>query len=193
LTQRGYPWAAVSLLVIGEVLRGPLGATAAADELVLPQAVERKQSVELVYRFDKAVTGHGFLEVEWTDVDSRVIERRRMPLDLADTTEVAFVLDTRRAVTMKNRLAAHSSIDAVDQLGNKFHRENNKTESFIASPSDPPWLDYQIIMWQQQTRAGCAALKWLGVTAGMVLPWPRCQINGDKRERYEAKQTVTLP
>jgi hypothetical protein len=140
LTQRGYPWAAVSLLVIGEVLRGPLGATAAADELVLPQAVERKQSVELVYRFDKAVTGHGFLEVEWTDVDSRVIERRRMPLDLADTTEVAFVLDTRRAVTMKNRLAAHSSIDAVDQLGNKFHRENNKTESFIASPSDPPMV-----------------------------------------------------
>ena len=171
MARRQYSWASVSLLVIGEVLRAALGATAAADELVLPQAVERKQSVELVYRFDKAVTGHGFLEVEWTDVDSRVVERQRIPLDLADTAEVRFPLDTRRAVTMKNRLAAHLSIDAVDQLGNKFHHENDKTDSFIASPSDHPWSDYQIIMWQQQTRAGYAALRRLGVTAGMVLPW----------------------
>jgi hypothetical protein len=39
---------------------------------------------------------------------------------------------------MKSRLAPHLSIDAVDQLGNKFHREDNKTGSFIASPSDHP-------------------------------------------------------
>ena len=86
-------WAIVSLLVVGEVLHRLVGATAAADELVLPQAVERKQSVEFVYRFDKAVTGHGFLDVEWTDVDSRVVERRRIPLNLVDTAEVRFPLD----------------------------------------------------------------------------------------------------
>jgi len=163
-------WAVVSLSLLGEVLASSPGATAAADELVLPQAVERNQSVEVVYRFNKPATGHGFLDVEWSDVDGRLVERRRIPLDLADAAEVAFLLDGRRAVTMKNRIAAHLSIDAVDQLGNRLHRENDEAGSFIASPSDHPWSDYQIIMWQQQTRAGYAALKRLGVTAGMVYP-----------------------
>jgi hypothetical protein len=144
---------------------------AAADELVLPGVVERTRPIEVAYRFEHPATGQGFLDVEWRDVDGRLVERRRIPLDLADAAEVAFPLDTRRAVTMKNRLTAHLSIDAVDQLGTKFHRENDEAGWFIASPSDHPWSDYQIIMWQQHTRAGYAALKRLGVTAGMVLPW----------------------
>jgi hypothetical protein len=151
-------------------LANPAG-DAAADELVLPQAVERTQPIEVAYRFEHPATDHGFLDIGWSDVDGRLVERRRIPLDLADAAKVAFPLDTRRTVTMKNRLTAHLSFDAVDQLGNQFHRENDETGSFIASPSDHPWSDYQIIMWQQQTRAGYAALKRLGVTAGMVLPW----------------------
>ena len=172
-------WAIVSLLVLGEVLHTSVGAAAAADELVLPQAVERKQSVEIVYRFGKPATSHGFLDIEWSDVDDRLVERRRIPLDLADAAEVTFPLDTRRAVTMKNHLAIHLSIDAIDPLGNKFHRENHEAASFIASPSDHPWSDYQIIMWQHQTRAGYAGLKRLGVTAGMVMPWELSSVTAD--------------
>jgi len=159
-------------------LGNPLG-DAAADELVPPDAVERTQPIEVAYRFEHPATGHGFLDIEWSDVDGRLVERRRIPLDLADAAEVAFPLDATRAVTMKNRLTAHLSIDAVDPLGNKFHRENDEAASFIASPSDHPWSDYQIIMWQQQTQSGYAALKRLGVTAGMVLPWQLNSITAD--------------
>jgi hypothetical protein len=169
LTQLQRARAVLSLSILGQLFCDPLGATAAADELVLPQAVERNQSVEVVYRFDKPVTGHGFLDVEWNDAVGRVVEQRRVPLDLSEAAEVALPLDVRRAVTMKNRLTTHLSIEAVDQLGNRFHRDIDEAGLFIASPSDQPWSDYQIIMWQQQTRAGYAALKPLGVTAGMVL------------------------
>jgi hypothetical protein len=157
----------MALFVAGGIF---LSGTASADQLVLPQAVERNQSIEVFYRFEAPITGQGFLDIEWGDVAGRVVERRRIPLDLTDAAVVAFPLDTRRAVTMKNQLAAHLSFDALAKRGDKFHRENDETRSFIVSPADHPWSDFQIIMWQEQTRAGYAALKGLGVTAGMVHP-----------------------
>ena len=57
---------------------------AAADELVLPEAVERTRPIEVAYRFEHPATGHGFLDIEWSDVDGRLVERRRIPLDLAE-------------------------------------------------------------------------------------------------------------
>jgi hypothetical protein len=158
---------AAALFVAGGIL---LGGAASADQLVLPQAVERNQSIEVFYRFETPITGQGFLDIEWSDVAGRVVERRRIPLDLTDAAVVSFPLDTRRAVTMKNQIAAHLSFDALAKRGGKFHRENDETLSFIVSPADHPWSDLQIIMWQEQTRAGYAALKGLGVTAGMVHP-----------------------
>jgi hypothetical protein len=58
----------------------------------------------------------------------------------------------------------------VGNDGGKSHRENDADRSFIVSPADRPWSDFQIIIWQVQTPAGYAALKKLGVTAGMVHP-----------------------
>jgi hypothetical protein len=156
---------AVALFLIFGLL---LGEAAIADELVLPPAVEPNQRVEVVYRFEKPTTGSGFLDVEWHDVDNRLVERERIPLGLADAGELTFSLDIRRAVTMKNQLVARLSLDGVDQLGNKLHRENKETGSFIASPSATRWWDYQIIMWQVHQRAGYEALKRLGITAGML-------------------------
>ena len=158
--------ARATALVLG--FGNPVAGPAAADELVLPEVLERNRSIEVVYRFDKPATGHGFLDIEWSDVDGRVVERRRIPIDLAGAAELVFPLDIRRAVTMKNRLAAHLSFDGLDQSGKAAHREHDEATSFIASPSDHPWSDYQIIMWQGQTPAGYAALKRLGITAGMV-------------------------
>ena len=145
-----------------------LAGTAAADGLVLPQALERDQSALVAYRFDAPMTGHGFLAIEWSDVAGRLVEQRRIPLELADTSEVAFSLDLRRAITMKNELAAHLSLEGMDRSGNKIHRESDEATSFIVPPADRGWSDYQIIMWQGQTPAGYAALKQLGVAAGMV-------------------------
>jgi hypothetical protein len=156
--------AAALLLIFGDLLGGP----AVADQLVLPQAVERKQPIGLVYRLEQPATGSGFLDVDWSDVDGRLVERRRIPFELADAPQVEFSLDARRAVTMKNQLTVDLTLDGVDPSGNKFHRENRETGSFIASPPDVPWWDYQIIMWQVQDRAGYAALKRLGITAGML-------------------------
>jgi len=126
-------------------------------------------TIRALYRFEGPVTGHGLLEAEWTDVDGRVIEHRRIPLDLADVAEEHFSFDARRAVAAKNKLAVHVSLDETDQNGKRSHRELDKTASFIVSPPTNAWRDYQIIMWQRQTRAGYAALKRLGVSAGLVM------------------------
>src|ERR1700738_2326459 len=155
---------AALLLIFGAWLSGP----AVADQLVLPQAVERNQPIEIVYRFEQPATGSGFLDVDWNDVDGRLVERRRVPFELADAPQVGFSLDARRAVTMKNLLTVDLSFDGVDLLGNRSRRENRETGSFIASPSDIPWWDFQIIIWQVHDRVGYDALKRLGITAGML-------------------------
>ena len=150
------------------IVAGIGGSAASADELVLPKTVERDAQITAAYRFDKPATGHGFLDVEWTDVDGREVERRRIPLDLAGASQVAFPLDMRRAVAVKNELSARLSLDGVDPGGAPFHRRDNQVASFVASPTARRWWDYQIIMWQGQTPSAYASLKRIGVTAGML-------------------------
>ena len=127
-----------------------------------------KSAAEFAYRFDTALTGSGSLDIEWRDFVGRMVERRRIPLNLADVAEVVFSLDLRRAVTPGNQLVAHLSLEGVEQTRGNRHRENELSTSFIVPPAANPWTDYQIIMWQGQTPAGYATLKKLGVTAGMV-------------------------
>jgi len=135
-----------------------VGGAAAADELVFPKSMERNQPADFEYRFDKGLTGHGSLDIEWSDVLGRVVERRRIPVDLAEVREVVFSLDLRKAVTMGNQLVANLSFDGVEQNGNR-HLENEVSTAFIVPSADHPWSDYQIIMWQGQTPAGYATLK----------------------------------
>jgi hypothetical protein len=141
---------------------------ALADELLLPPVMERGRSIEVAYRFAEPVTGHGFLDVDWTDTAGRMVQRDQIPLDVAGTSEVTFSLDTSRAVTIMNRLVARLSFDGADQRGEKLHRENEQSKSFATVPADDPWSDYQIIIWQGETPAGYAGLKELGVTAAML-------------------------
>jgi hypothetical protein len=154
--------APIALLLLG------FGECAAADELALPQAAPRDRPIKAVYQFAGPASGRGVLEIAWRDAAGRVVEQRHIPIDVTKAADVAFLLDLRRAVTMKNRVDAHLSFDAIDAAGNARHREEDHSATFIASPADHPWSDYQIIMWQSQTRAGYAALKRLGVTAGMI-------------------------
>ena len=74
----------------------PVGGATAADQLVLPEVVTRTRPLEAAYRFDKSANGRGFLDIEWSDVDGRAVERRRIPLDLAGSSELALPLDIRR-------------------------------------------------------------------------------------------------
>jgi hypothetical protein len=145
-----------------------IGGTASADELALPKTVERDSQITAAYRFDKPATGRGFLDVEWTDVAGREVERRHIPLDLVDASQVAFQLDMRRAVTAKNGLSARLSLDGVDRGGATVQHRGHQVASFIASPPAQRWWDYQIIMWQGQTPAAYASLKRLGLTGGML-------------------------
>src|SRR5277367_2312705 len=145
-----------------------IGGTASADELALPKTVERDSQITAAYRFDKPATGRGFLDVEWTDVAGREVERRHIPLDLVDASQVAFQLDMRRAVTAKNGLSARLSLDGVARGGATVQHRGHQVASFIASPPAQRWWDYQIIMWQGQTPAAYASLKRLGLTGGML-------------------------
>ena len=155
-----------------------LAHTAAADELAVPSSLARDQPADFVYRFDEALSGRGSLRIEWSDVVGRVVERRRIPLNLSDSREVVFPLDMRRAVTAGNRVIAHLSVDGMNETGGNGRRESEAAASFIVPPPDHAWSDYQIIMWQGQTPAGYAALKQLGVTAGMIPANNRGQTSG---------------
>jgi hypothetical protein len=93
----------------------------------------------------------------------------------------------KRAVTASNRLAARLSLDSADEGGDERHRESEISATFIVPPRDNPWSDYQIIMWQGQTPAGYAALKKLGVTAGMAET-----IHRDEAVNYAASLTPLM-
>jgi hypothetical protein len=133
---------------------------AAADTLRLPQAAERDGTIAVVYRFDRPATGSGFLDIEWTDSVGRIVDRRRLAFDLDNAVSIDFSLDARRAVTIENKIEAHLTLDGA--------RMASAAAKFIAMPPATRWQDFQIIMWQNQTAAGFAALKRLGITAGMV-------------------------
>lgn len=143
---------------------------AAADELILPSSSrDRDASIDAVYRFDRPLTGHGHLDLEWTDAAGRLVEQRRVPLDLSAAPEVHLSLDGGRAVTVKNRLAVHVSVDPADESGGPLRYDGAAAAAFFVPPAGDPWSDYQIIIWQRQTAAAYAALRELGVTAGAVL------------------------
>src|SRR5947209_17336703 len=127
-----------------------VGGAAVADELVLPKSMERNQPADFAYRFDKGLTGRGSLDIEWSDVVGRLVERRRIPVDLAEAPEVVFSLDLRRAATMGNQLVAHLSVDGVEQNGGNRDLENEVSASVIIAAADHPWSERQIIMWQCQ-------------------------------------------
>ncbi len=153
---------------LGIFLGGAVWSSARADELALPSALERDRTAEAAYRFDTPITGTGYLDLVWSDAVGRIVDQRRISLDLKDASETTFTLDIRRAVTTKNQIAAHLSVDFMDQDGRRIHRENDEAKTFMATPTGSGWSDYQIIMWQRQTPAAYATLKKLGITAGMV-------------------------
>ena len=135
-------------------------APALADTLTGPEmAVQGGPEARATYRLDAPVTATGTLSLEWTDALGRVIERRRVPLNLRQSAEIALPLDMRRAIAMRNRLSA-----TVELQGGA---PRSAEAEFIARPP-PGWADWQAMMWHGRSAEGHRALRHLGVAAGMV-------------------------
>ena len=138
-----------------------------AAELILPAtALERSLPVTATYRTTPQATGKGELHVQWTDVLSRVVEDRSVPVELLDETEIRFPLDLRRAIATQNQVKVHFSFEGKNKKGERDHREEDASSSFIAIPPDVTWWDYMIIMWQDNSAASFEKMKSLGVNAG---------------------------
>jgi hypothetical protein len=99
----------------------------------------------------------------------RIVERRRIPLELANATEVRISLDPARAVAVKNELAVRISLDGTENSGTPPRRHHQAAASFILPSNHTAWSDYQRIMWQLQTAAAYRTLKRIGVAAAAVM------------------------
>ncbi len=153
----------------GALILGTLcSAIARADELSVSDGRGSGRRLEATYRFEKPFTGSTILDVEWTDVAGRVVERRRIPLEFSNASRANFALDPRRAVSVKNSLSVHLSPPAGSDGGSPLTKERGAATWFYVSPPDDPWSDYQVIVWQDQTRAAQQALKQIGVSAARV-------------------------
>jgi hypothetical protein len=136
-------------------------------EIVLPStALERAGRVPAIYRTNQLATGKGDLSIRWTDTHGRVIEDRKVPVQLNDENEIAFSLPVYRATAMKNDLRAHFSFEGVNKKGERDHREEDAQVTFIAKPPGRDWWDYTIIMWQHHTLEQTAVLKQVGINGG---------------------------
>ena len=152
------PRARVALLL---ALAAPV--PAGADTISLPAGtLERSGQAELRYRPDEPLTGEGRLEVEWRDAVGRLVERQVIPVALTRATRIPFRLDLRRAV------ATSDSVEARLVLGRRDAVARTATASFVAPPPAGPWSDWQAVIWQPRGPAQLAALRRMGVTAGMV-------------------------
>src|SRR5262245_61170397 len=91
------------------LLLWPSAAWGGAIMLPAP-ALDRDVRLQARYRIDAPTTGRGTLIVTWTDAYGRLIEQRAIPVDLHSDSEVAFPLDLRRAVAMRNRLTVRLAL-----------------------------------------------------------------------------------
>jgi hypothetical protein len=144
-----------------------LPAAGLAAEIVLPAgALERTAPVTAIYRTNGQATGKGALTVRWTDALGRVVEDRRIAVELTDEIEIRFPVDLRRAVAMANTLSARFSFEGVYQRGAPDRRDESATVDFIAKPPGRAWWDYEIMMWQPHSAERFATLQTLGINAG---------------------------
>ena len=157
----------VRLLVLLFSIAALTAQSAYGGEIRLPSPVlERDAPVRAIYTTLWPVTGKGELSIRWTDVFGRIVEDRKIPFVLTDESEVGFELDLRRAVSMKNELNVHFSVDGKNRKGEPDRREEDAKISFVARMLDRNWSDYEIIMWHEHGLEANAVLKEVGITAG---------------------------
>ncbi|MGI9073805.1 MAG: beta-galactosidase [Bryobacteraceae bacterium] len=136
-------------------------------ELILPSpALERNGLVHPIFRTAPLVTGRGELSIEWTDSYGRVVDRRTIPVELNDETDIGFDLDLHRAAAMQNELHGRLVLNGRDKKGKIDHRDQDAQLAFIAKPPIHTWWDYNVIMWQDYSPELVAKLTTLGINGG---------------------------
>jgi len=116
---------------------------------------------DIVYHLDQPDVRSVRLAVRWSDEAGRVVEEWARPVDRSGAGRIVFQLDGCLAVVPLNHLRVR-----VEAVGG---REEGAEVSVLAIPASSPWWDYQIIIWQGQTRHGYEALRAIGVTAGKLI------------------------
>src|SRR3954447_13271934 len=101
-------------------------ASAGGADLVLPPPpLERAAPVRVLFRTGPLATGKGELSIRWMDVHGRLVEDRKIPIELLDENEIGFTLDLRRAVAMRNELSAHFHLEGVNRKGEPDRRDED--------------------------------------------------------------------
>lgn len=137
-----------------------------AAQLELPgNAFERNTVVTAVFRTNPQAIGKGELLIHWTDALGRVVEERRLPVELSDETEIRFDLDMRHAVTMANNLSVEFHFEGVNRKDAPDRRNETATATFVAKPPTRHWDDYTIMMWQNHSAERLAVIKQFGINA----------------------------
>ena len=154
-----------------------MAATAQADRLELPTAVERTGVIEGRYVVDPPRTGKAMLRLEWTDALGRVVERQTMPVTLGSGSWPVR-LDAGRAVAMDNIVRT--------DLGGATAEAH-----FVARPA-PGWDDIRLIMYQDHAGARLAALRALGVDGVKVLGHRVAFTEADVAERIAGPREADL-
>jgi len=140
---------------------------AAAGQITLPSRVlERDTIIAAAYRTNGLATGKGLLSITWTDIHGRLVDDRKVPIELTDEDQIGFPLDLRRAAAMKNTLRVHFSFEGRNKKGQPDKREEDAETTFVARPPERRWRDYTIMMWQDYNARDFALLKTLGINGG---------------------------
>ncbi|MFO1057057.1 MAG: alpha-amylase family protein [Dongiaceae bacterium] len=105
----------------------------------------------------------GRLRIDWTDAFGRQVDRLTIPVAAGDGPDIAFRLDMRRAVSMRNELQGRLEPDGAGPSP-----AAGAALAFVVAPDERDWWDYHIIAWQPLAPAQYATLRAWGVTAGMV-------------------------
>jgi len=163
-------------------------------EIILPaKSLEREGTAVALYRTNPLATGKGELHISWTDVHGRLVDDRRLRVELVDENEIRFTVDLRRACAMKNTLQARLTLDGVTKDGKPDRRDEQAQVEFIAKPPNRDWWDYEIIMWRQYGAKDFATLKGMGISAGQYLgrsqPPPEFLLANDIRWYSENQAT----
>lgn len=154
----GLPLILFPALVLALVLAG----AARADEIMVPAGgVERDGPARIALRIAPPLTAPARLTLDWTDAHGRLVARHVRDVSPADGAEIAVTLDLRRARAMRNRLALRL------QPADGPARASEAV--FIARPPPDALADWHAIYWQRRDAAQYAALKRIGVDAGVVM------------------------
>jgi hypothetical protein len=152
------------------LLAAALTAVGTAGEILLPsQALERDSVIAITYRTNGLATGKGELAINWTDVHGRLVDDRKIPIELTDEDHIGFPLDLRRAAAMKNTLHVRFSFEGHNKKGEPDKREEDAATTFIARPPGRQWRDYIIMMWQNYNARDFRLLKTLGINGGQYV------------------------